>query len=473
VLFNSYAFVAFLVVSAVVFHAAPRRARSWIVLLVSCAYILSFGGLASVVLLASSLVAWFAAQGIKRAKEGDRARIRTMAVGIIVLLGALSLFKYGHALSGGALSLAAPVGISYYTFKLVSYVVDTYWEKIETEHDALAVLRYAAFFPQILSGPIQRAEDFFAQEKEPIAADVPMITTGLRLMLFGFFKKLVVADRAALLVDQLYARPHAHPSELLFVAPYVYAIQLYADFSGFTDMAIGAGCMFGVKGPPNFDNPYYAANIQDFWRRWHMSLSSWLGDYLFTPLRMALRDRGNAGLVVAITINMVAIGVWHGPSLTFVAFGLVNALYMSVSALTLRRRDKWFKKRPELARPRRILGALVVFQLMVIAFIPFRAETVSDAWYVFGQMVRGAPRGLLGLAHPAALFRTLDGWNMQHLGILVLGTAVMEAVHLLRGKSVELERRPTWMRWAAYYAIFVATAVFGMAQSSTFIYFKF
>lgn len=474
-LFNSYSFVAFLVLSAVVFHAAPLRARAWILFVVSAAYILSFGVLPAAVLFGSSLVAWWAARKIRAARDGDEARTKNLAVGVIVLLGVLALFKYGRALSGGALSLAAPVGISYYTFKLVSYVVDTYWEKIETDHDVFAVLRYAAFFPQILSGPIQRADDFFRQEKEPIAAEVPMITMGLRLLLFGFFKKLVVADRAALLVDQVYARPHAHPSEILFFAPYLYAVQLYADFSGFTDMAIGAGCMFGVRGPPNFDNPYYAPNIQEFWRRWHMSLSSWLGDYVFTPLRMALREHGNAGLVVAITINMLAIGVWHGPSLTFVLFGAINAVYMSVSALTLGRRNKWFKKRPALARVRRVVGAAIVFQLMVIAFVPFRAATLSDAWFVFGQMVRGAPRGVVELAHPAVLFRSLDGWNTRHFGILLVGVAVMEVVHVLRAKrgAEPLERRPTWMRWAAYYALFVATAVFGMAQSSTFIYFKF
>jgi D-alanyl-lipoteichoic acid acyltransferase DltB (MBOAT superfamily) len=475
VLFNSYAFVGFLVAAAVLFHAAPLRVRSWIVLVVSYAYILSFGAIPAAVLLASTLVAWWAARRIRSTPDGDRARIRNLAVAVVALLGALSLFKYGRALSGGALSIAAPVGISYYTFKLISYVVDTYWEKVETEHDALAVLRYAAFFPQILSGPIQRAEDFFRQEKAPVAAEVPMIAAGLQLLLFGFFKKLVVADRAALLVDQVYARPHAHPAELLFVTPYVYAIQLYADFSGFTDMAIGAGCVFGVKGPPNFDNPYYASNIQEFWRRWHMSLSSWLGDYLFTPLRMALRNFGNGGLVLAIAINMIAIGVWHGPSLTFVAFGVINAVYMSVSALTLARRNKWFKKRPQLARARRIIGAVVVFQLMVIAFIPFRAESVTDAWFVFLQMVRGAPGAIGTLAHPGVLFRTLEGWNMQHLGIFIVGTVVMETVHIARARdrAPSFADRPIWQRWGAYYALFVATAIFGMARSSTFIYFKF
>lgn len=481
-LFNSYAFVAFLVVSGALFHLTPARARPWITLAVSFVYILSFGVTAAAILLGSSVVAWLAGRELRALPSGadgldDRRRTRTAAIFVIVLLGTLAMFKYASALSGGLLSLAAPVGISYYTFKLISYVIDTYWEKLESEPepDLLAVLRYAAFFPQILSGPIQRAGDFFRQERAPVASEVSLITVGLRLLLFGFFKKLVVADRAALVVDQVYgARLGAHPSELIALTPYLYALQLYADFSGFTDMAIGAGSIFGIQGPPNFDNPYYAPNIQEFWRRWHMSLSSWLGDYVFTPLRMTLRNWGNLGLVIAITINMIAIGVWHGPSATFVVFGAINALYMSVSALTLARRNKWFKKRPHLARPRRVVGAVIVFQLMVLAFIPFRATSVSESWIVFKHL----PAGLIGLTHArsfAALFRTLDGWNMQHLAILVFGTIVMEIVHLTRGRkaAIPFDERPTWLRWTLCYGLFIATALFGMAKSSTFIYFKF
>lgn len=475
-LFNSYAFVAFLLVVVVVYHAAPLRARSGIVLAASLVFYGTFGLPHVATLLASCAVAWWAANRIREtSEENDRVRTRTVAIAVIVLLSSLSLFKYGGALSKGALSLAAPIGISYYTFKLISYVVDSYWGKLEKDYGYVGVLRYASFFPQILSGPIQRPADFFEQEEKPRAAEVPMIVRGLQFMLFGFFEKLVVADRAALLVDQVYTNPAAHPPEVLWIAPYVYAIQLYADFSGFTHLAIGAGCMIGVEGPPNFDNPYYAANIQDFWRRWHMSLSSWLGDYVFTPLRMSLRNWGNVGLVFAITINMLAIGTWHGPSLTFVLFGAINALYMSVSALTLTKRNKWFKKRPGLTKIRRVLGALVVFHLMVIAFIPFRASTVADTLTVFRGFFTGAPAGLRLLPHPMVLLRTVDGFGMQHLGLLAFGVVIMEAIHLGRAMGVapKFDARPTWMRWGAYYALFVATAIFAMARSSAFIYFKF
>src|SRR5262249_11783766 len=155
---------------------------------------------------------------------------------------------------------------------------------------------------------------FFAQDARALErpADVAATVIGMRLILFGYFKKLVVADRAALLVDAVFADPAKSGTTLAWLAAYLYAIQLYADFSGLTDMAIGAGQLFGVKAPPNFDSPFYAPNIQDFWRRWHMSLTTWLGDYVFTPLRMAMRNWGDFGLVIAIAINMLAIGVWHG-----------------------------------------------------------------------------------------------------------------------------------------------------------------
>jgi hypothetical protein len=474
-LFNTSDFVAFLAVTALVHGVLPVRLRSWWLLVASFAFYFTWSVVHAAVLVGATLVAHLSVRRVFDASD-ERTKLAATIAGVTLLVLSLAAFKYGRALSGGVLRLAAPVGISYYTFKLVSYVVDACWGKLGEPRSFFDVARYAAFFPQILSGPIQRPRDFFEGEQKPLEAS--LVVSGLRLMLFGYFKKLVVADRAALMVDQVYAHPHKHPTEILWLTAYLFSIQLYADFSGFTDIAIGAGRLFGVRSPKNFDSPYYAANVQEFWRRWHMSLTTWLGDYVFTPLRMALRERGTLGLVVSITINMLAIGIWHGPKLTFVLFGLVNAVYVCVSALTLQRRSKWFKKHPALARARAIGGPLVVFHLMTIAFIAFRAESVPDAIFVTKEFVRGF---VVGPAHVLAFARgtawaTLEGWSTRHVLMLAFGVGVMELVHVLqtRGRVTQLlEARPRWQRWAVYYALIAAIALLSMQKSQSFIYYKF
>jgi alginate O-acetyltransferase complex protein AlgI len=484
VVFNSFAFPVFLAVAFLAYLACPVRWRAACLLVLS----LGFYALWSLphlgLLIAATGVAWVFARRVA-ATEDESARQRNVFAGVLILLGVLVAFKYGttavrSAGFQGLLDYAVPVGISYYTFKLIGYLVDTHWGKVKTAHGFSGLLRYAAFFPQILSGPIQRADDYLSQQKGQPGPNVRLASSALRLILFGFFKKLVVADRAAILVDQVYARPAAFPAITVWLICYLYAIQLYADFSGFTDIAIGVGRLFGIRSPKNFDSPYYAPNIQEFWRRWHMSLTSWLTDYVFTPLRMATRNWGQLGLVASIVINMLAIGIWHGPSWTFVLFGAINAVYVVFSALTLKRRNKWFARYPRLASARAVAGPLVVFHLMVIAFIPFRASTISDAWLVFTSFANGfveLPALLLGvLTRSAPSFGPLETWSSVHTVLLLGSVCLMEALHLLQsrgGGARAVEARPRVIRWAAYYALALAIVLFARPGQQASIYFRF
>jgi D-alanyl-lipoteichoic acid acyltransferase DltB (MBOAT superfamily) len=463
-LFNSYGFVVFLTATVGAFHATPVRHRTWVTLVASFVFYAMFSVPHLGLLICATVVAWLAAHRIRTMAEG-RAKAALCWGIVAALFVPLMTLKYADT------GLAIPVGISYYTFKLASYVIDTYWEKIENEPDVVGLMRYAAYFPQILSGPIQRADDFLSQEREPRAAEVPMIASGARLMLFGYFKKLVVADRAALLVDQTFGNPTAHPAALHWVGAYLFAIQLYADFSGLTDMANGAARMLGVEGPPNFDNPYYATNMQDFWRRWHISLTAWLTDYVFKPLHIALRNWGQFGLVVAIIVTMLGIGLWHGKNATFILAGSLYALYMTTSTLTLRARQKRFGKR--LLGVRRFVGAVIVFHMMVFAFIPVRCANIHDAFFIMKEFVTGFATGPLMLLHPSTLWRTLEGWSNQQAALFVVGVAVMELVHIGQSRGFSLDARPRWQRWTAYYALGIAIVFFAMQRSASFIYFKF
>ena len=479
-LFNSAAFVCFLIVAAALHWIIPPRARPGFVLACSLGFYALFDVPHTLLLIGCAIVAYIFARLIAQSSD-ERVQQRLVVAAVIGLLAVLATFKYvGAGLSslgiGGTLAtLAIPVGISYYLFKLISYVVDVYWGDVEARRDPWSVLRYAAFFPQILAGPIQRSDDFFAREREAQSPDPGLLVAGFRLILFGFFKKTVIADRAAIVVDQVFANPLHYPTYTRWVAAYLFAVQLYADFSGLTDIAIGAGCLFGIRAPKNFDSPFYAANIQEFWRRWHMTLTDWVRRYVFTPLHLTLRDLGRIGLVIAIVANMVAIGLWHGARLNYVAFGVIVAGYVAVSALTLRRRDKFFARHPRLERVRRFVGPLVTFHMMVVALVVFRSNSLADAL----AMVTGFAEGFV--SGPAALLSGpvdwfLQRWSASQSMLLAAGIAVMELGHWLQSRDrwfEQLDAPPRVVRWGLYYALVLAILLLAPLQMQQFIYAQF
>lgn len=342
----------------------------------------------------------------------------------------------------------------------------------------VAFLLYPVFFPQIVSGPIQRARDFLPQIKTDKPVDPSMIASGLRWTLFGLFKKFVIADRLALFVNRILDDPHNYSSVGLLLACYAFAVQLYADFSGLTDFAIGVGRLFGIDSPQNFAAPFYAPNIQEFWRRWHITLTSWVTDYVFTPLRIALRNRGDAGLAIAIAVNMVAIGAWHGARWTFLVFGLINAAYMVVSAFTLKPRNRFFSRHPTLAAIRQIGGPLVTFHLVVLALVLFKTSTLGDAAYILSHAL---PMDLfIPIASPSPLAHaeSLRGLGLSFFQIYwaMLAIPLMEAIQFIHRRGMLprlLYARPTWVRWSVYYAGILAILLVGELEAREFIYAHF
>jgi D-alanyl-lipoteichoic acid acyltransferase DltB (MBOAT superfamily) len=263
------------------------------------------------------------------------------------------------------------------------------------------------------------------------------------------------------------------------LASYAYAIQLYSDFAGVTNLAIGIGLLFGIEAPPNFERPFYAPNIQEFWRRWHMTLTGWLTDYLFTPLRLALRDRGDLGLAIAIAVNMVVIGAWHGASWSYVAFGVINAVFMIVSAFTLKRRNRFYKSRPRLSAWRRVTGPLLTFHLVVFAFIFLRDPTVREGLSVATHLLPldllAAAREGRGIETFVASLRGL-GLAFDHIAWAVVAIPLMELVELWRRDDVWQRRfaaMPRWLRWSGYYATTLGIVFMGVLETREFIYAHF
>jgi len=471
-LFNSFDFILFLGAATVAFHYTPYSWRKYHLIIFSYLYYFSWSAGHALLLFGVSLTAYFTGLGVERAAS-EEGKKKSMALGVLLLAGVLFVFKYFNDFADFAAPgegpvfyrILIPVGISYYTFRLISYVVDVYWGKITAERDLAAFTAFAAFFPHILSGPIHRAETFLPQLKKAGPVPYLMLTSGMRLILFGFFKKLVIADRLGIFVDTIYASPGNYNSLAILLAAYGFMIQLYADFSGLTDIARGSTRLLGFESPKNFDLPFYAPNIQQYWRRWHMSLTQWLGDYVFMPLRMKFRNFGNTGLVLAILINMTAIGLWHGARTTYLAFGLLHGIYMIGSALTLKRRDQFYKAHPLLARGRTLWGPLITFHLVILASIFFRAESLSGAW----EMISGI--AALDLSKAGPMF-----FAKREILILAVGGVIMEIVHYLESKGrirgAYYSQAP-WMRWAVLYGFTFFILGFGEFNSHNFIYFEF
>jgi alginate O-acetyltransferase complex protein AlgI len=471
-LFISAEFFVLLGATLLAYYALPAAKRKGVLLAASYA----FYGLSSVPYLlllgAVTLVAFGAARWIDAAQT-EAGKRQALLAGLLLLLGTLAVFKYAGVLSalafaGGASQTAGmfsrivlPLGISYYTFKLLSYVVDVYWGKLEAERNLVAFALYPAFFPQILSGPIQRAGDFLPQIKRPIVNDPELVTSGLRLMLFGYFKMTVVAGTLAPLVAPTFADPHRYAWWAVLLSCYAFVFQLYADFSGFTDVAIGLGRLFGIQSPPNFAMPFTARNVQVFWRRWHMTLTQWVADYVFLPLRMAFRGWGAFGIVAAITVNFLAIGLWHAASWPFLAFGLLHALYMTVSVFTLARRDAFFSRHPALALGRRVWAPVLTFQLWTLGEILFRAESMTQA----GEVVRAI-----------LAFETAGSGTTTYITRAIPAVVVMEVVHWIqaRGQGTRLlQALPVVPRWTLYYACLFTIMVYDTQSRAGFIYVQF
>ncbi|MDR3671206.1 MAG: MBOAT family O-acyltransferase, partial [Holophaga sp.] len=443
---TSPGFALFLALALALFHLSPGRWRAGILLLASLAFY-GFWNPLQLALLLAVTAAVFALTRAGARRGGEPARFRLAMAMVAGLLTLLAVFKCGVPalrLLGsqrGATALLAPLGLSYYLFKMISYILDVYWETLEPVREFIPFCLYVSFFPQMVSGPIQRPGSFLGQLDRLRAPDPTLMQAGLRRILFGLFKKLVIADRLADTVAQVHGNPAAASRLDLLLVAYLFPLQLYADFSGLTDIALGIGALFGLSGPENFNEPFRATDLADFWRRWHMSLTSWLTDYLFTPLRMRFRHLGTLGLALAIFLNMLAVGVWHGPTWTYAAFGALNGLLMIGSALTLKPRLAFCKRHPTLGRIRAWTAPLATFHLMLVGWILFRAESFRSAMAYF--------KGLA--AAPGFLRLDLDPGVLAWAGASVL---ILWAVRRAGQTGTWLQRRfaSRAARWTLYYA---------------------
>jgi alginate O-acetyltransferase complex protein AlgI len=328
--------------------------------------------------------------------DADRRRKYLLWAALAINLSLLGFFKYynffvtsfvaafagvGIHLPEMTLDIILPVGISFYTFQSLSYTLDVYKGKLQPTRDFLTYGAYVAFFPQLVAGPIERAYHFLPQLLKPRKFDYTQAVDGMRLMLWGMFKKVVIADNLAVMVKDIFDHNETYSSITLALGAIYFTIQVYCDFSGYSDIAIGVAKLFGYELLSNFRFPLFARTIPEFWSRWHISLTTWLNDYLFTPLSLALRDYRKGGIATAIVITFFVSGLWHGAKWTFVLWGLMNGLMFIPYVLRgkLLNRNEIVAKGKWLPRPMELLQIALIFGFWSFTLIFFGAEDMAMA----------------------------------------------------------------------------------------------
>ncbi len=409
-LFQSVAFmVVFTVFYAVYLLVANiRQARVWLINLFSIYfywrasnYLVSIGDPEDpslqipwfVFMIAVALSDWLIAKGIHRT-ESIAGKRGWVALSLTISLGMLAYFKYAGFFSsffadvaaGDLAAIVFPLGISYYTFKTVGYILDVFYEEIDPEPDFGHYLLYISFFPTILMGPILRATDFLPQIRKRFVLDRKQIGFAFFLFLTGLFKKLVIADRLAVdYVNRMFDTPDVYSGLELLIASFTYGFHLFADFSAYTDMAIAIGILLGFEIPINFNEPFKAKNISEFWRRWHMTLSFWFNDYVYTPLSFSWRSIGRWGAVIAVLVTFFLSGLWHGPNWTFVLWGTAHGVAIAWETATRKSRAKVRKAIPTGIYD--LISLLLTFTFLGITYVFFKADSLDEVWLIYGRIL--------------------------------------------------------------------------------------
>jgi len=469
-------YTLFFVIAAGGWYLLPRRQKRLWLMAAGLAFYAFVDWHQLPFLIGAALVSYAAALAAETRWLGKR-RLWT-ALGLVCLLGTLFVCKYFNFFYGSlfpgfeGLRLPLPPGLSFYCFGACAYLIDVQREKLPAQRSIVDLTAFLAFFPVLLAGPVGRAREFLPQLREPPTFDAARVRAGGMRFLRGMFKKLVVADTLGLLVDAAYADPTAVSGGAMLVAVLAYPLQIYLDFSGYSDMAIGCAEMLGLRVTENFKAPYLSRSIKEFWKKWHISLTDWFREYLYIPLGGS--RMGKARTALNVLIVFAVSGLWHGAAWTFIVWGLLNGLYQVAGSLTLPKRTavKARLRIPENGPLTVAAQGLLTFLLVTVAWIFFRSESLPQAVYVFKHILLIFRDGF-GLWSAAALL-PLRRWLLL---IPVLLLCLWEDICISRGGRLPSERAVGLRYWGAAAALLLATAIFGVygpgIDAREFVYFQF
>lgn len=492
-IFNSIDFLIFFPIVALIYFIVPKKVRYIWLLLASCYFYMCWNAKYILLLLVSIVTTWLAGRLIAAAKQNWHKKLSIIGC-IVVNLGILFWFKYFDffletingilgvfhlRLVDKPFDILLPVGISFYTFQALGYIIDVYRGRVEPEKNILRYALFVSFFPQLVAGPIERSENLLRQVRETHTHKFSYenMTNGLILMIWGLFVKMVIADRVAILVNEVFDHFYMHGTVALLAGSIGFALQIYCDFMGYSTIAIGAAKVMGFTLMENFETPYFAGSVSEFWRRWHISLSTWFRDYVYIPLGGNRCSKGRKYFNLLVTFGVS--GLWHGASWSFVVWGLLHGVFQIVGDFTRPIKQKvyemWHVKTESFSFK---FGQVVTtFLLVDLAWIFFRAETIGQA-----------------LEYCKRIFTKWDPWSFfngeiytlgldrQEFNILVVSVVVLLLVDLLRYVkkqtiTVFLQEQCIWFRWSVMLLLIGAIIVFGIYgiefDSSQFIYFQF
>ena len=403
---------------------------------------------------------------------------RFMVINIVLILLPLFFFKYFSAINEGIflllesinirwplpeIKLLLPIGISFYTFMAIGYTVDVYNEEIEAEKNIGILALFISFFPLILSGPIERAKNLLPQFNAQKKINYNSVNQGLKLMLWGYFMKLVVADRIGMYVDAVYGHIPQHNGTSLLFASFLYPFQVYADLGGYSLIAIGTAKVLGINVIQNFKRPFFATSMSEFWRRWHMSLIFWLTDYIYTPLSFEFRQYKIWGIVLALMITFLISGIWHGAAMTFIVWGLMQGIFLSIEAFTNKRRMS-FENKFNLRNKGWyiLLGCSLTYILFTASQIFGRAATLNDAILIYQKII----------TNPGSLYIDMITIGHFFIGLIILIFKDFRDEYF-PDKMLFFENHIILVRYCSYVFIVFSILLFGVLDGSQFIYFQF
>lgn len=414
----------------------------------------------------------------KNNRKNPRLSSLLTTIGVILGVGILVYFKYldfmveevcnllssiGLTTNFCTISIIMPIGISFFTFKLISYLIEIHRENMEAANDFVPFGAYIAFFPTILSGPIDRPQKFLPQLQTVRKFDINGVSEGLKRVVWGMFTKMCIADILVSYTDAVLNNYSHHNATTIIAAMVMYAIQMYADFCGYSNMAIGTARIMGFEVAENFNRPFFAQNLAEHWRRWHMSLTSWLTDYVFMPLNLRYRDYGKWGLYLATIVNLVLVGAWHGANWTYVVFGLYHGLLL-IAIMENDKRRKKFEKKHLLKKKEWYIWSrrLLCFVMWCIGQMIFRSESMSSFWSTMAQIGKGF--GMINLLDP----------NVFAFGLLsVVLLFVKDYLDEYKSRFHFMYSSNVYIRIVSISIIISYIILCGALEGKTFIYFQF
>ncbi len=477
-LFNSLAFVLFFPIVILLYFLIPYKYR-WILLLIASYYFyMCWKAEYIILIILSTVIDYFVAIRMSQIPE-KKKRKKWLYLSLFVNLGVLFTFKYFNFFSGSVqavlnnfnifyesvvFKLLLPVGISFYTFQTLSYSIDVYNDKIKPEKHFGIFALYVSFFPQLVAGPIERPDRLLPQFRQKFDFDYTRVVEGLRMMLWGFFLKLVIADRLAPIVDKVYNHPHNYEGVAVMMATFFFSFQIFCDFAGYSIIARGAAKVMGYDLMQNFRRPYFARSIREFWQRWHISLSTWFRDYVYIPLggNRVVKWRWYYNLMVTFVVS----GLWHGANWTFVIWGFLHGLYLIIGILTDPIRRNISEKLPAFL----VHGVQisVTFILAWFAWIFFRANSVGDAFTLIQNLFK-IDASQFHLLH----FPKVEAYELVVIFLLIGLMTLFYAMEEWGFKRLPLFSENVVVRWATYVLLMVLIIGLGVYTSNDFIYFQF